>query len=514
MATGKTHDKLNRVRCLVSFAVALAVVTVFAAPPPTATIIPAPREMTVTGGECWARKPPKLVRFSSIPPEGYELSVTTNGVTIRHSDDAGAYYANMTLFHCGRYDAKEKCKVYPCLEIKDSPKFRWRGVHFDDARHFLGKEVVKRTLEQMSWFKFNVFHWHLTDDQSWTLEIPEFPELVKYGDEWITRNDQKPRTFGEKVGPFYYTANDVKEILAYAKARHITVVPEIEFPGHFLCVLCAYPEFACHPEEIYKRNRQPVSRGVLNEVMCVGNPEAIRFVEKVLDYVCELFPSEVIHIGGDECPRKMWKTCPKCQAFIEREGLRGVEEIQPWLTRHFVEYLAKKGRRTIGWDEIFVDSANQNAQGNAFTAMLPKTTMGMCWRNHGAGALAANKGYEIVRCPTSHCYFDYRQGLSEDPYIYIGGNLPLVRVYQFDPLTGVEESARDNVIGGQCCNWTSHTWNRYDMEWKLWPRGFALAEVLWTYPNPAKRDFSEFSDRAAEYRRRLIRSHINCAPLK
>ena len=371
--------------------------------PRTATIIPAPREMTVTGGEYWAKKPPKYEKVASIPPEGYELSITKDGMTIRHSDAAGAYYARMTLFHMGRHDAKERCAVYPCLEIKDSPQFRWRGVHFDDARHFFGKEVVKRTLEQMSWFKLNVFHWHITDDQSWTLEIPEFPELVKYGDEWVTRAGQKPRTFGEKVGPFYYTANDVKEILAYAKERHITVVPEIEFPGHFLCAACAYPEFCCDPDEIRRNGRLPLSRGVLNQVMCVGNPDAVRFVEKVLDYVCELFPSEVIHIGGDECPRRAWAKCPKCQAFIREKGLKGVEDIQPWVTRHFVEYLAKKGRRTIGWDEIFVDSKNQNAGGNAFTSFLPKTTMGMCWRNHGAGALAANKGYEIVRCPTSHC---------------------------------------------------------------------------------------------------------------
>ena len=485
-----------------------------AAMPRTATIIPAPQEMRVTEGEYRAKKPPKMEKVASIPPEGYELSIRPDGMTIRHSDDAGAYYAKMTLFHIGRFDAKEKCKVYPCLEIKDAPKFKWRGVHFDDARHFFGKEVVKRTLEQMSWFKLNVFHWHITDDQSWTLEIPEFPELVKYGDEWVTHKGQKPRTFGEKVGPFYYTANDVREILEYAKARHITVVPEIEFPGHFLCAACAYPELCCFPEEIRKMGRQPQSRGILNQVMCVGNPDAIRFVEKVLDYVCALFPSEIIHIGGDECPRKMWAKCPKCQAFIKEKGLRGVEDIQPWVTRHFVEYLAKKGRRTIGWDEIFVDSKNQNAKGDAFTSMLPKTTMGMCWRNHGAGAMAANKGYEIVRCPTSNCYFDYRQGLPEDPYIYIGGMLPLAKVYQFDPFVGVAPEARKNVVGGQCCNWTSHTWNRFDMEWKLWPRGFAMAEVLWTYPDPAKRDFEEFSTRAAEYRRRLINAHVNCARLK
>jgi hexosaminidase len=477
-------------------------------------LIPQPRRMRLTGGDCWAVKPPRQVVVASIPPEGYELSIRPDGIVIRHSDAAGAYYARMTLFHMGRYDAKKKCTVYPCLDITDAPAFRWRGVHLDDARHFLGKEVVTRTLEQMSWFKLNVFHWHLTDDQSWTLEIPGYPELVRYGAEWPTRNGQKPRPAGEKVGPFYYTANDVKEILAFARARQITVVPEIEFPGHFLCALCAYPEFCCYPEQIRRRGRQPLARGVLNEVMCVGNPEAIRFVERVLDTVCDLFPSSVIHIGGDECPRTNWTTCPKCQAFIKEKGLRGVAALQPWVTRHFVTYLAKKGRRAIGWDEIFVDSADQRGGGARLTSLLPKSTLGMCWRMEGAGAHAANAGYEIVRCPTSHCYFDYRQGLAEDPFTYLGGMLPLARVYAFDPLAGVSDAARANVIGGQCCNWTSHTWNRYDLEWKLWPRGFALAEILWTYPDPAARDFAAFAVRAGEYRRRLIRAHVNCAPLR
>jgi hexosaminidase len=482
--------------------------------PKNAVIIPAPQEMRATGGEYWAMKPPKMERVSSIPSEGYELSIRPDGMTIRYSDDAGAYYAKMTLLHMGRFDGRKKCHVYPCVEIKDAPAFKWRGVHLDDARHFLGKEVVMRTLEQMSWFKLNVLHWHLTDDQSWTLEIPDYPELTRYGDEWKTRKGQKPRSFGEKVGPFYYTANDVKEILEYAKARHIKVVPEIEFPGHFLCAACAYPEFSCFPEQIYKRHRQPFSSGVLKQVLCVGNPDAIRFIEKVLDYVSDLFPSDVIHIGGDECPRENWEKCPKCQAFIKEKGLRGVAEIQPWVTSYFVNYLARKGKRAIGWDEIFVDSKNQDADFKSFTSSLPRTTMGMCWRKHGAGALAANKGYQIVRCPQTHCYFDYRQGLKEDSFIYIGGNLPIKRVYQFDPLADVEPKSRKNVVGGQCCNWTSHTWNRYDLEWKLWPRGFALAEVLWTYPDPAKRDFKEFEVRAAEFRRRLINAHVNCAPLK
>ena len=447
--------------------------------PKTATIIPAPREMRVMGGEYWAKKPPKMEKVDGIPPEGYELSIRPDGMTIRYSDDAGAYYANMTLFHTGRGDAKAKCKVFPCLEIRDWPQFKWRGVMVDDSRHFMGKDTILRILEQMSWFKLNVFHWHLTDDQLWSLEIPGYPELQKYGGEFLLNGQS-------------------------------------DLPGHSAAALFAYPKLCCFPEEIYSRNRDAYrfNYSKFTGIYCFGNPETIRFLEKVFDYVCELFPSEVIHIGGDECFRRNWKKCPKCQAFMKREGLKGVEQIQPWVTRHFTEYLAKKGRRVIGWDQIFIESANRDAGGSKITSMLPKTTMGMCYRTHGTGAAAANQGFDIVMTPHTYTYFDYRQGLAEDPYQYFGGMLPFARVYQFDPLAGVEESARPHVVGGQCCNWTSHTLNRFDLEWKLWPRGFALAEVLWTYPDPAKRDFAEFSARAAEYRRRLIGAHVNCAPLK
>ncbi len=397
---GKTVMK-RRVACL--FAVVAIAAT--AEVPKTATIIPAPREIRATGGEYLDKKPPKMEKVAGLPPEGYELSITTNGITIRHSDDAGAFYAQITLFHSGRWDSKAKCKVYPCLEIKDWPQFRWRGVHLDDSRRFFGKEAVLQLLKQMSWFKFNVLHWHLTDDQLWSLEIPGFPELQKYGVEWYINGPAKWR--GEKVGPLYYTANDVKEILAYAKERHITVVPEIELPGHSAAAILAYPELYCFPKDIYSCNRDVFKfnrKKLYNNVYCFGNPDTFHFLEKVLDYVCELFPSEVIHIGGDECSRGNWKACPKCQAFIKEKGLKGVEDIQP--------------------------------------------------------------------------------------------------------------AARKNVVGGQCCNWSTHTFCLEGLEWKMWPRGFALAEVLWTYPDPTKRDFKEFEERAANYRRRLIGAHVNCAPLK
>ncbi len=465
-------------------------------------LIPAPQEVSWREGECRAKGEPKVERVASIPPEGYELSVTKDGVTIRSSDDAGAFYAKMTLAQL-RSPGKD---AIPCVEIKDAPKFKWRGVLLDTARHFLGKTAILRIIDEMSWYKFNVLQIHFTDDEGWTVEIPEFPELVKQG---VVRG-RSGFVYGEKLQPFYYSEKDIREIVAYAAARHVKVVPEIEMPRHFGAALRAYPQFRCDSPD----------RAQNKSVMCVGNPECIRFAEKVLDKVCELFPSDVIHIAGDECPRNFWKGCPRCQAHIRREGLKGVEDLQPWLTRHLVTYLEKKGRRAIGWDEIFLSSSWEKwsdfmkAGGDSFNMFLPKTTMGMCWRPWGAGARAANRGYEIVRCPTSYCYFDYSQELAEDPFPYLGRGVTLEKVYRFDVLEGVEPQARKNVVGGQCCNWAERTPNITMLEWKLWPRALALSEALWTYPDPAKRDFAEFSQRAAAHRLRLIRSRVNCAPLK
>ena len=461
--------------------------------------------MSVTGGECSLQDEPKVEKVASMPSEGYELSITKNGVTIRCSDDAGAFYARMTLAQIEKVDPKTKQKSYPCLEITDAPKFKWRGVMLDTARHFLGKSTILSIIDQMSWYKFNVLQIHFTDGQSWTLEIPEFPELIKQG---VRRGARTGFEYGEKLPPFYYSAKDIQDIVAYAAARHVKVVPEIEMPGHFQAALRAYPSMKC---------KCPGG----GKVFCIGNPETVRFGEKVLDRVCELFPSDVIHFGGDECTRQFWKACPVCQAHIKREGLKGVEELQPWLTRHMVNHLEKKGRRAIGWDEIFLVASWETRDEftkvscDSFDPLLPKTTMGMCWRMWGAGALAANRGYEIVRCPTSYCYFDYPQGLSEDPFQYfVRQDVSLETVYRFDVLEGVEPQARKNVVGGQCCNWSEWTLGRVDLEWKLWPRAFALSEALWTYPDPAKRDFAEFSKRAAVHRQRLIRAHVNCAPIK
>lgn len=478
-------------------------------------LIPKPREMTLTGGTCSATVL-NVERVVGIPAEGYELSVTANGVTIRASDDAGEFYARQTLAQLGgpasvsdmHGTAPVPPSFIPCCEIKDSPRFRWRGVLVDDARHFMGKETIKRTIDEIAKYKFNVFHWHLTDDPSWRIDVPGYPELLDYGDQYLADNNQKRMSAGPRAGRRYYTKEDVKDVVEYAAARHVKIVPEIDFPGHFFAVACAYPEFACDPESVRRQGRWPMVTGFKQgrEPMCVGNPDAVKFVEAAIDAVCDLFPeSDVIHIGGDECHFEYWNTCPKCQALMKRENLEKLQDIQAWLTRRAVRRLEERGRRAIGWDEIL----------DAPPGVLPPATMGMYWHYRGEKrtASAAKTGHELVATMFRYCYFDYRQGLADDPCRYIGGYLPLRKVYTFDPFWRLPPECRENVIGGQCCNWGEFTFSGKDLEWKLWPRAMAMAEILWTYPEPKNRDFADFERRATVQREALVARGVNTAPI-
>ena len=462
-------------------------------------LLPKPAECRFTGGTC-RNATVKTAIDKSIPPQGYALSVAPGGITIKSSDEAGAFYARMTLRQLETKDAKGKNVSYPNCEIKDAPAFKWRGVMLDEARHFFGKAVVRELLERMAQYKLNVFHWHLTDNQNWRIEIPEFPELTKRG---IWREGRC-----ESESPLYYTEKDIKEILEFAKARHITVVPEIDFPGHLGAALRAYPQFACGAG---KKN-----------ILCLGNPEAVAFAEKVLDRVCGLFPGEVIHIGGDECPVTNWEKCPKCKALMAREGIGDVKGLQPWLTRRLAAHLKTKGKRMSGWEEIAVGLGKLDKWGESenLASLLeeylpPKSSLVMGYHTKPA-ALAANTGFDVVSCPTWHCYFDYQQKLPDDPHRYHRPDIrwcPLESVYNFDPYEGVNPQARGRIAGVECCSWTEKTRNVTELEWKIWPRTLAFAEVAWRNEEPQKRDFKEFCERAAAHRRRLVAEHVNCAPV-
>ena len=482
-------------------------------------LVPMPREVTWREGTCPASAPVAERRDASVPKEGYRLTVAADGITVVSSDAAGAFYARQTLRQLAEVDGART--NYPCCAIVDAPAFPWRGVLIDEGRHFQGKEMVKRMLDLMAYHKLNVLHWHLTEDQGWRLDVPGMPELAQYGSvraespchgaslKRLGRFRYASEAMdGTRYGPFFYTRADLDEVVAYACARHVTVVPEIELPGHSKGALAAFPALACFPENINPRLADS-DWGITTDVLCVGNDETLRFLEKVLDYVCEVFPSEVIHIGGDECPTVAWEKCPKCQARMKAEGLSRPGELQNWITRKVADYLAKKGRRIMGWDEIL-------------NGDVPKSAIGQSWRTqngNGAGnelvkgADGVARGHDMVMSPHTECYYSYDAGLKEDPFTRTGARLTLERAYAFDPLTGVADAHRVHVLGSEACVWGEYVWNLYDYDWRMWPRGCAMAEILWTYPE--SRDFAAFRRRIAAHRRRLIADfHVNCQPLE
>ena len=480
-------------------------------------LVPMPRDVKWNGGMV---KNPTVTdrRDPSVPKEGYRLDVAADGIVVTSSDAAGAFYARQTLRQLA--EAKGTITNYPRCTISDSPAYPWRGVLIDEGRNFLGKETVKDLLDVMAYHKLNVLHWHLTEDKGWRIDIPSMPELARFG----SVRPCSPRRGAvlktgpnfhyetekntERNGPFFYSRADLEEVIAYAAARHVEVVPEIDLPGHFRAALAAYPELACNPEAIVPRMAH-VEWGITTNVLCVGNAESLRFLERVMDYVCEVFPSKVIHVGGDECPHVAWERCPKCQALMKREGMTRPAQLQGWITRKVAEYLAQKGRRIMGWDEIL-------------GAGVPKTAIGQSWRegaNEGAATdyLSAGegvrRGYDMVVTPHTLTYYSRYAGLEDDPFCYLGRGsaLTLEKAYSFDPMTGIDKSGRAHVLGSEACVWGECVWNECILSWKLWPRGCAMAEILWT--NPAKRDYSEFAARLVVHRKRLAEMHVLSQPV-
>lgn len=466
-------------------------------------VVPVPNKVVEKEGSLadWQHASVVSVTDSSIPAEGYKLKVGEDGITIASSDSAGAFYAQQTLIQLA--DANG---ALPFVEIEDSPRFKWRGVHWDDCRHFMGKEALMKCLDAMALHKLNILHWHLTEDQGWRIEIKKYPELTKKGS--IRPGSPKPIVLispdandglennNTPYGPFFYTQDEIREVVRYAAARHITIIPEIEIPGHALAAISAYPELGCTGEQL-----DPWWHwGVSEHIFCGGNDKTIEFLENVLDEVCELFPGPVVHIGGDEAPKAMWKKCPKCQDRIAKLGLAGEEGLQGWMTRHFTKYLASKGKRAIGWDEVLDGAPGQD-------------TIIMSWRGPNGGIKAAARGNDAVMTPIDPCYLDITQGL-DDPYEYINYGFvnSLDRSYNFDPTAGIPEEQRGHILGGQGNNWTEYSWNPTEYEWKIWPRMSALAECLWT--EPANKNWDDFIRRMRFMRSRLItRLHINVAPL-
>jgi len=435
-------------------------------------------------------------KAAGLAPEGYILEVTSSGITIESAGLAGAFYGWQTLRQLLPAEPKGAAEI-PCLRIEDSPRFAWRGLMLDTCRHYMPVAFVKEFIDLLAMHKLNTFHWHLTEDQAWRIEIKKYPKLTTIGATRAESPVYGSRGTGDKTpyGPFFYTQDEIREVVAYAAERHVTVVPEIELPGHSLAALAAYPELGCTGGPYQPRTRW----GVEPDVYCAGNDAVFAFLEDVLTEVMELFPSKFIHIGGDECPKSRWKQCSKCQARIQGEGLHNEHELQSYFIKRIEKFLNAKGRRLIGWDEILEGGLAPNAAV-------------MSWRGVKGGIAAARQKHDVVMSPTSHCYFDYYPGKGPHEPESIGGHLPLQRVYSFEPVPAqlTPEEAK-HVMGVQGNLWTEYMWTPEDVEYKAFPRACALAEVAWL---PAvQKDWNSFRGRLETHVKRLDQRNVDYRPL-
>lgn len=489
-----------------------------------AALVPMPKKVAWGEGSVPAAAPVVRVDDAAIPREGYRLSVTPDGVKVAASTDAGFFYAGRTLAQLRRADGS-----VPLCEIEDAPAYGWRGFMLDVSRYFFSKEEVLKLLEIAADYKLNVFHWHLTDDQGWRLESKRFPELTKIGavrdSSAVTSptfNGYRPgfsngseEQDGKTYGPYFYTQADVREVLARAKALHVTVVPEVEFPGHVRAALAAYPQYSCKGAEKLPRKVR-TALGIEEEVLCVGNDEAIRFCKDVLDEVIALFPSQMVHIGGDECPKARWEACAKCQARKKAVGAKDEHALQAWFTRELARHVASRGRRAVGWDEV-ADGVD--------AAALPKDVVVMNWRgDRFGGAQAAARGHDVVMTPADFLYlncsqfspaFERASEMYPHPHVFTREYVPLALrlVYSFDPLRNVAAKDAHHVLGGQVCMWANTVPTAEAAEWRLWPRTAAFAEVVWRGDAPGARDFDDFARRMAPRLADLRAKGVRAAPL-
>ncbi|MET0759960.1 MAG: glycoside hydrolase family 20 protein, partial [Flavobacterium sp.] len=423
--------------------------------------------------------------------ERYQLNVTPTQIQIVSDGNPGIFYAFQTLMQLLPIEKKEELLI-PCLEIKDEPKYQWRGMHLDVARHIFPTAFIKKYIDYMTMYKMNTFHWHLTEDQGWRIEIKKYPKLTEVG-AWRKGSivghfrDQKFDTI--RYGGFY-SQEAIKEVVAYAKERHITVVPEIEMPGHSQAALAAYPELSCTggPFEVATK------WGILEDVYC-PKEETFQFLENVLTEVMDLFPSEYIHIGGDESPKKRWKNCSHCQALIKSEGLKDEHELQSYFIKRMGKFVNSKGRKIIGWDEILEGGLAPNAAV-------------MSWRGIKGGIAAAKQKHYVVMTPSSHCYFDHFQGEPKYEPIAIGGFSPIEKVYSYDP-TPAELSPEEAkyILGAQGNVWTEYINNPENVEYMTMPRMAALAEVVWGTSNP--NNYKDFRSRLIEHFTLLDKIGVN-----
>jgi hexosaminidase len=440
--------------------------------------------------------------------EGYRLTVTPSRVMVRAAQPAGLFYAAQSLrqllppevFHSAPVEGV--AWTIPCVEIEDVPRFTWRGAMLDVARHFMPKDFVLRFIDLLALHKLNVFHWHLTDDQGWRIEIKKYPRLTEVG-AWRKetlvgqmRRDAEMIFDGVPHGGFY-TQDDIREVVAYAQARHVTVVPEIEMPGHAQAAIAAYPELGngvrgerCG-EPLDVRTYWGISENVFNV-----EESTLAFLQDVLTEVLDLFPSAFIHVGGDEAPKAQWKASPAAQARMQALGLHDEEELQSYFIRQMDAFLTSHGRRLIGWDEILEGGLAANA------------TV-MSWRGVRGGVAAAASGHDVVMAPNTFTYFDYYQAEDhENEPLAIGGYIPLEGAYAFEPVCeGIDEARAHHVLGGQGQLWTEYIPTPEYVEYMAFPRLCALAEAVWT--SAKVKDYADFLTRLATHLQRLDELNVH-----
>ncbi len=417
--------------------------------------------------------------------EGYSLTVDAKGVNITGASPAGVFYGMQTLRKALPITEGGKIEL-SAVTINDYPRFSYRGAHLDVSRHFFTTDSIKRFVDMLALHNLNRFHWHLTDDQGWRIEIKKYPELTTVAaqrDETVIGKNS-PEYDGKHYGPFFYTQEECREIVAYAAERHITVIPEIDLPGHMQAALAAYPEYGCTggPYEVWKM------WGVSDNVLCAGNDATLSFIEDILSEVIEVFPSEYIHIGGDECPKTQWEKCPKCQARIKVLGIKGDDKhtaemyLQSFVINHAEKFLNSKGRQIIGWDEILEGGLAPNATVHS-------------WRGVEGGIEAAKQGHDCIMSPTTFMYFDYYQTkYTDDEPLAIGGYVPVEKVYSFEPINDtLAVDVQKHIIGVQANLWTEYVPTYSHVEYMELPRMAALCEVQWC--KPKNKDFNDFKQR-------------------
>ncbi|MBN8672535.1 MAG: family 20 glycosylhydrolase [Chitinophagales bacterium] len=456
-----------------------------------------------------------LVNDKSIRKDGYRLKVTTTGVSLSANEPSGIFYGIQTLLQLfpGLIESKADVMmddkwILPAVTIEDHPRFGWRGLMLDVSRHFFTVAQVKDYIDQMVKYKFNLLHLHLTDDQGWRIQIKSLPKLTEVGAWRVERTGtfgtlSKPQPGEAATYGGFYTQEDIKEIVKYAADRFVNILPEIDVPGHSLAAIAAYPELSCTPGEYYV---SPGDRfmvwpgggqhfyGLIDNTLCPANEKVYEFMEKVFTEVAQLFPFEYIHMGGDETARNFWEKTDAIKAMMQKENLKNLDEVQSYFVKRMEKIINSKGKKMIGWDEILDGGLAPNAAV-------------MSWRGMKGGIEAARQGHEVVMSPTDFAYIDYMQGdAAIEPPVY--ATLRLKKAYQFDPLPeGIDASL---VKGGQANLWTEQVYNTRHLQYMTWPRGFAIAEALWSPKE--KRDWNDFARRTEQHFARLRAAEVKYAP--